>query len=266
LQEFIKFLFLVFRTGGQFLRGRYNMKKTLYDVLGVGNTATAEEVDEAFRMRKEQLSDAGDRDSQSELKLVQHGHQILSDPMQRAGYDRKLAAEARRVSSVPAASSLESTEEGGGMLKVVLLIAMAFGGYTVYQKLSSRSKGAETALRVPAQAQSETTPSAQPVIRTEAAPPQIMGQQTQIQPQPIAPSGPADIYDIQAVPLPNPATQRNAYAAFLAVRGPRAFVICNDGRVMSYSGGAKFISQKLAMLPTSCSTYALDEHVVWTRK
>lgn len=72
--------------------------------------------------------------------------------------------------------------------------------------------------------------------------------------------------NIDAVPLPVPATQRSAYVAFLSKPNPKAFVICGDGRVMSIVGNSQqFVDQRLASLDAGCSPYSVNGNVVWSK-
>lgn len=72
-----------------------------------------------------------------------------------------------------------------------------------------------------------------------------------------------DVQNVDAVPLPARNTQRRSYEAYLTQATPRAYVICRDGRVMSFSGGSAFIEQKLTTLPDGCAPYAVNDAVVW---
>jgi len=67
------------------------LKRTLYEVLGVGRKATAEEVAAAW-----QRVSAGNPD-QASLALAREAQRILSDPAQRAAYDASLVASAARA-------------------------------------------------------------------------------------------------------------------------------------------------------------------------
>lgn len=67
------------------------LKRTLYEVLGVGRKATAEEIAAAW-----QKVSAGNPD-QASLALAREAQRILSDPAQRAAYDASLVASAARA-------------------------------------------------------------------------------------------------------------------------------------------------------------------------
>ncbi|WP_440991060.1 J domain-containing protein [Haloarchaeobius baliensis] len=66
------------------------MTETFYDVLGVGADATQEEITEAYRERvKETHPDLNDSaDAADEFQRVAEAEEILSDPDERARYDR----------------------------------------------------------------------------------------------------------------------------------------------------------------------------------
>lgn len=232
------------------------MRETLYEILGVEKAATGEELAAAFQRRKVQLEAAGDPDSRNELKRVLHSHQTLSNPVRRAQYDQRLAAESQNEAVM--LTMEPHTGGSSGLLKFLLLLALAGGAYLAYQKMATRAKGAEAA---PVAVQPQASPATQSPSSGDSAvvPAQDAPQSAAAE----VPAKPADIYDVNAVPLPNPATQRNAYVAFLALKGSRAFAICNDGRVISYGGSAQSVSQRLASMPYGCSAYAVDDHVVW---
>lgn len=67
------------------------LKRTLYEILGVGRKATVEEVAAAW-----QKVSAGHPD-QASLALAREARRILSDPAQRAAYDASLVASAARA-------------------------------------------------------------------------------------------------------------------------------------------------------------------------
>jgi hypothetical protein len=89
---------------------------------------------------------------------------------------------------------------------------------------------------------------------------QDAGQQRTAYQQPTSQSG---INNVNAVPLPAPDKQRGAYESFLSKPNPRAFVICKDGRVMSFVGKGGFVDKQLAALPEGCAPYAINDAVVW---
>jgi hypothetical protein len=78
------------------------MKMTLYQILGIEPTASAEEVAAAHRKRIQELSVAAIRDP-NRLVVLNQAKEILSDPNQRAAYDASLTrpAEARTPAAEP---------------------------------------------------------------------------------------------------------------------------------------------------------------------
>lgn len=67
------------------------MAKDYYDILGVGRSATAEEVKKAFRrVARETHPDANPHDPEAEARFKQaaEAYEVLSDPDRRARYDR----------------------------------------------------------------------------------------------------------------------------------------------------------------------------------
>src|SRR5690242_17090573 len=67
------------------------MKRTLYEVLGVGPEASAEEIAAAYRKRLAQLTATPSQD-QSAMALTRDAHDILSDTYLRTNYDASWCA------------------------------------------------------------------------------------------------------------------------------------------------------------------------------
>lgn len=59
--------------------------------------------------------------------------------------------------------------------------------------------------------------------------------------------------------------QHPAYDKHLSQPNPKAFIICDDKRVMSFVGKGNFVQKQLASLPAGCSPYSIDDTVVWTK-
>lgn len=66
------------------------MERTLYEVLGLTETATPDQIKKAYRKLAQKHhpdKDGGDGDG-TEFKLVKEAYEVLSDPERRARYDR----------------------------------------------------------------------------------------------------------------------------------------------------------------------------------
>lgn len=75
------------------------MKQTLYQILGVDPKASAEEITVARARGLAEATTAGSQDS-TRLSLLRQAGEILSDPVQRAAYDRSLTGGATRRPTV----------------------------------------------------------------------------------------------------------------------------------------------------------------------
>ena len=70
------------------------MQRTLYQLVGVSDTATDEQIREAYARLETRLrarADGGDPDAANQLKFAHEAFTILSMPESRAQYDLKLA-------------------------------------------------------------------------------------------------------------------------------------------------------------------------------
>jgi DnaJ-class molecular chaperone len=67
------------------------MARDPYEILGVSRTATADEINKAYRKlahRYHPDRNPGDKEAEEKFKEVQNAYDILSDPAKRANYDR----------------------------------------------------------------------------------------------------------------------------------------------------------------------------------
>src|SRR6185503_2223541 len=71
------------------------MAQDYYEMLGVGRTASADDIKKAFRklaMQHHPDRNQGDKDAEKKFKELNHAYDILKDPDKRAAYDRYGAA------------------------------------------------------------------------------------------------------------------------------------------------------------------------------
>lgn len=86
------------------------MSQTHYQTLEIGSAAEPEEIRKAYRLLARQLhpdllADRLKKAGAEEFVKVQLAYEELSDPIRRAAYDKKLAAEAQRAEEARAAAS-----------------------------------------------------------------------------------------------------------------------------------------------------------------
>lgn len=89
------------------------MKRTLYDLLGVAETATDSELRAAFPSLLKRINEAlerGDNDALNELKFAREGFDMLTSPHRRANYDASLA----RIRATPPPALPPSTRRTSG--------------------------------------------------------------------------------------------------------------------------------------------------------
>lgn len=128
------------------------MKKTLYEVLRVSQSADADIIEAAYQLIKRKLEERADSEAQNELKSVQWAYQTLINADKRATYDRQLSGD------VPNTAMFSNDEMGGqsggfmdwwGSNKVTAIIAavaLLAGAnlYFDYQKEASKTEVLKT--------------------------------------------------------------------------------------------------------------------------
>lgn len=109
------------------------MKRSLYDVLGITDESDTGEIESAYQDKAAGLEEAGDHESQSQLKLLQQARDILSDPDQRAKYDKQLKLDKLKQTS---AIQYEEKKKEGSLMPLLLialvLSSVVYFGYRHY--------------------------------------------------------------------------------------------------------------------------------------
>lgn len=104
-------------------------KRTLYQILGVAEDASAEEMQHAYVARRQALSDEFEgEDRRNYLSFVDHAREVLADPQRRAAYDRQQRTPPADQET-PQATPRQSRKTLAGLLlaaAVVLLIGRQF--------------------------------------------------------------------------------------------------------------------------------------------
>jgi curved DNA-binding protein CbpA len=125
--------------------------KTLYTVLGVESTASAENIEDAFlrcKARYPQSKLAVDDTARNQFQALRQAHETLSNPDSRALYDQKLA----RV-GIPVAR-MEGQDPGGSLTRnivvggVILLLGSGMWVYYAHEKAQAEKEIADRALAV----------------------------------------------------------------------------------------------------------------------
>jgi curved DNA-binding protein CbpA len=91
------------------------VSKTHYEVLGVAETATIEQIKLAFRARAKECHpdvNGGSDASANEFKLVNSAYETLSDQAKRAAYDAELFVVRSRAAAIRAAASAQPPSPG----------------------------------------------------------------------------------------------------------------------------------------------------------
>jgi hypothetical protein len=213
-------------------------KRTLYQILGVADDATAAEIGAAYRARLETLQSAPGGDAAG-VTLVREAYQVLSNAQSRAAYDQSLAgpaplpAPARRARAVP----VEDEDSGTGWRKwaiggAIVAIALGIWWWKARHAPKPTAKGPPRVEIV-----QPTAPVAvAPAPRTAAEPPAA------------APETPA------AAPVPAP-SGRSAEDVFAQVSGSVARVNALDGSGRTAMVGSGVVVDRGAVI-TNCHVVA----------
>jgi len=118
--------------------------KTLYDLLGALAEDDAESIRTAFRKAvKANHPDFNPADPDAPLRFRQivRANAILSDPVQRAAYDRMLASALRQIDSKPqpATRSSKIYKRAADAMAAIFLSVVSIGGYMLFEHMSAAS-------------------------------------------------------------------------------------------------------------------------------
>jgi curved DNA-binding protein CbpA len=128
--------------------------KTLYSVLGLEPTASAQDIDEAFFRAKVRFPQAkldADENARILFQALQQAHATLSNPDSRALYDRRLAGagvQVSRDSPVAAESSSWTSTRNIIVAGVILLLGSSMWFYYAHQRTKAEKEIAERALKL----------------------------------------------------------------------------------------------------------------------
>ncbi len=101
-------------------------QNTLYAILGIAASASAEDIEEAYSARLREAQDAG-----TETSLLKIAYDNLRVPDLRAAYDRKLARENVRQSR---SSEIEEAKTGGRRYSLIFLMLLVAIGAAYWKK------------------------------------------------------------------------------------------------------------------------------------
>lgn len=125
-------------------------KQSLYELLGLSDKASPEEVQRAFEDRRRAAEHEPDHEERrNRLAILQHAHEVLNDRRQRATYDRRQRD--RRQTTTP-----RPPRRAGWLAVIALLVAAV--AYPAWRYLAASQPAAENLVsRAPSPA---TTPAA----------------------------------------------------------------------------------------------------------
>lgn len=105
------------------------MKKTLYDILAIQPSASADAIEEAYRTKldyQQNLKQSGDPEADNNIVKLRGAYDVLSNHKRRAEYDKRLSS----LSSTDYPHSQRSSsgvKKGPGMIKIGLGLVVVVG-------------------------------------------------------------------------------------------------------------------------------------------
>lgn len=103
------------------------LKKTLYEILGVSPDATCEEIKTKYRLLVKQLHpDTGSKTTTEEFRDITYAYHTLSDPSLREAYDKSIAGSAGNAYSVTNPSKNDTKRRAFEVLRQTILSSINF--------------------------------------------------------------------------------------------------------------------------------------------
>lgn len=114
---------------------------TLYEILGLSQNATVEQIDQAYILQTEKLKNESKSPEVEALKLkaIKEAYYVLSSPVRRQSYNDKLFS-AKQLTY----ETIETTSSP--WLKIALLSAALLGGGIYYYKQESKARAEQIAM------------------------------------------------------------------------------------------------------------------------
>lgn len=115
---------------------------TLYDILGLSRQATAEQIENGYKVRLQALQRGEENvlteDSLAQLKAIREAYQVLSNPVRREAYDRKLDARVQVQYEV-----VEDGHSFRNMILALLIVLIIGAGYAYKVQLDNKERRAQ---------------------------------------------------------------------------------------------------------------------------
>ena len=110
------------------------MIKNYYQILGLKNTATFEEIKKVYRELAQKFhpdKNPNNKDAEERFKAIAEANEILSNPTKRAAYDQQLLDEKLRQEQIrqqnERAARSRVFEKAFGQIIVLLLVVLTIG-------------------------------------------------------------------------------------------------------------------------------------------